>query len=139
MMQVRKEYGEPFIDVVRGFAEMGYSRQATAEVLDFSVTYFKRLVVRFDLGRYFLPQSQMRAECRGGTQPGMPGKGWPKGKPRGRNQWTGKYSDDDLLAQVRKTPSYSLARCMSEINVCTIQNRFGSWTRARELAQVGAK
>lgn len=125
LMSVRKEFGEPFVDVVRGFAELGYSRTATAEILDFNLSYFRELLDRFDLHQHFLPRAQLRRECKGG------GRGLPKGFKRPREP---KYSDDMLLAEVRRIPSYSVARCVGNVNVSTIQNRFGSWTRARQLA-----
>lgn len=125
LMAVRKEFGEPFTDVVRGFAALGYSRRATAEILGFNRSYFIELLSRFDLHKNFLPQSEMRRECKGG------GKGWPKGLRRPRGVM---YSDERLLSEVQRFPSYSLAKCMSDIDTSTIQKRFGTWTRARELA-----
>lgn len=126
LMAVRKEFGEPFVDVVRGFASMGYSRTATAEILGFNLSYFRQLLTRFDLHQHFLPQAAMRKECKG------KGKGWPKGLSRPRGTI---YSDERLLEEVRRLSSYSLARCVGDVNVSTIQNRFGSWARARQLAQ----
>ena len=125
LMAIRLEYGEPFVDVVRGFAEMGYSRRATAAVLDLNLSYFRQLLVRFDLGRHFLPQSQMRRECKGA------GTGCPKGTSRPR---AAVYSNDQLLAEVRRLPSYSLSRHLGTVNVSTVQARFGSWRNARVLA-----
>lgn len=127
LMAVRKEFGEPFVDVVRGFAELGYSRSATAEILGFNLSYFRHLLTRFDLHKCFPEQANMRRECK------PQGKGWPKGlkRPRGKI-----YTDDHLLAEVRRLPEYSFARCMGNVDVSTIQNRFGSWTRARQLAGV---
>lgn len=127
LIAVRKEYGEPFTDVVRGFAEMGYSRRAVADVLGFNLSYFRQVLTRFDLHRHFQPQAQMRGECKGG------GKGWPKGKERPRDAT---YTNEQLLAEVRRLPSYSMSRCVGNIDPKTVQNRFGSWTRARELAGV---
>ena len=125
LMAIRLEYGEPFIDVVRGFAEMGYSRRATAEVLSLSLSYFRELLGRFDLHRHFLLQAQMRQECRG------QGVGWPKGKPRPRGVV---YSDERILAEVRSIPHYSVFRCMASMDAATVQNRFGSFANARALA-----
>lgn len=76
LLAVRKEFGEPFVDVVRGFAEMGYSRRMTANVLNFNLSYFRALCTRFDLHRHFKPQGKMRRDCKGG------GVGWPKGVPK---------------------------------------------------------
>lgn len=96
--QVRVEFGETFKDVVKGFAEMGYSRRATAEILEFNLSYFRQLCTRFDLHRYFKPQKDMRPECR------AHGKGWLTGKKRPFKPR--KYSDEFLLEGVRKHPKY---------------------------------
>lgn len=40
---VEEEFGEPFWQVVRGFAEMGYGRKATARILGYSWVSFSRL------------------------------------------------------------------------------------------------
>lgn len=65
IVAVEKEFDEPFADVIQGFAAMGYSRKAVAEILEFNLPYFRELLDRYDLHRHFLPQSMMRAECRG--------------------------------------------------------------------------
>jgi len=129
LMAVRKEFGEPFVDVVRGFAELGYSRTATAEILEFNLSYFRQILTRFDLHKHFPPQSAMRDECKGRGTGRVKGTLAPRPKV---------YSDNYLLDQVRRMPSYSLARCMGDVNVSTIQNRFGTWTNARHLAGVAA-
>lgn len=128
LMAVRKEFGEPFVDVVKGFAELGYSRSATAEILGFNLSYFRQLLTRFDLHKCFPEQANMRRECKSGG-----GAGWPKGVNRPRAP---RYTDEHLLAEVRRLPQYSFARCMGDVDPKTIQNRFGSWTRARQLAGV---
>lgn len=125
LMAIRLEYGEPFVDVVRGFAEMGYSQRATAEILCLSRAYFRELLGRFDLRKHFLPQAQMRSECRG------QGVGWPKGKPRPRGVI---YSDERILAEVRSIPHYSVFRCMASMDATTVQSRFGTFANARALA-----
>jgi len=76
MLQVRREYGESFCDVVRGYAELGYSRRLTAAVLGINVGYFRQLCSRFDLHRHFRPQALMRPDCKGR------GRGWPVGVPK---------------------------------------------------------
>ncbi len=130
LMAIRKEYGEPFVDVVRGYAELGYSRTFTAEVLGINLSYFRALCARFDLHKSFLPQGEMRQECKGGSKGGG---GWPKGVARPRAVT---YSDEQLLAEVRRIPDYSLHRNMGDVDVSTIQGRFGSWKQARALAGV---
>lgn len=40
---IEAEFGEPFWDVVEGFAEMGYSRRQTAEILEIQYSTFARL------------------------------------------------------------------------------------------------
>src|SRR5690242_16404655 len=103
MLEVRREFGEPFADVVRGFAEMGYSRTATAQALGFNLPYFRTLLTRFDLHRHFKPQREQRPECRGkGTKkPGMMVGG------RVRNGGKRKYTDEHLLQLVSISRSSS--------------------------------
>lgn len=43
--EIEKEYGEPFADVVRGYAEMGYSRSDVAGILGYSRPHFTRCVL----------------------------------------------------------------------------------------------
>lgn len=71
LMQVRKEYGEPFVEVVRGFARQRNSISLTAETLGFNKSYFYQLLDRFDLRKEFHPVGlEQRQECRGGTRQG---------------------------------------------------------------------
>lgn len=42
--EIEAEFGEPFWDVVRGFAEMGYGRTATAGILGYSRVGFLRFL-----------------------------------------------------------------------------------------------
>jgi hypothetical protein len=95
---IRKEFGEPFRDVVRGFAQMGYSQRATAEILEFNRSYFRQLCARFDLLRHFKKQRDMRDECKpyGGAGPG-----WTKGKKRVPHH---KFSIEFMLGEARKHP-----------------------------------
>ena len=103
MRQISKEYDEPFTDVVRGFAEMGYSRRATAQILNINLPYFRRLCDRFGLHPHFKPQQDMRDECKGH------GNGWPKGKPQSRSA---RYTDAEILAEVSKYPVSTLFQSM---------------------------
>lgn len=125
MRQISKEFDEPFVDVVRGFAEMGYSRRATAQILNINLPYFRRLCDRFGLHQHFKPQKDMRDECKGN------GRGWPPGKAQNRRS---KYSDTEILEEVRKYPASTLFQSLADIDLSTVQRRFGSWTAARSLA-----
>lgn len=129
IIRIRREFGEPFREVVKGFAEMGYSRRATAEILDINLSYFRQLCTRFDLHRHFKPQREMRPECRshGG------GKGWLKGKARYVPR---KYTDEYLLGLLRKYPdlTYCQFENLAPVSASTIQRRFGGWNKARRQA-----
>lgn len=126
LRQIAKEYDEPFVEVVKGFAEMGYSRRATAEILEINLSYFRQLCTRFDIHRYFKDQKDMRRECRKTF-----GGGWPKGKKRESGP---KYTDDFLLKQVRSYPDSCTFASLADINISTVQRRFGSFAKARDLA-----
>lgn len=43
---IEDEFGEPFVDVIRGFADMGYSRKQVAEILEIPAAQFARLCDR---------------------------------------------------------------------------------------------
>jgi len=109
LLEIRKEFGEPFVDVVKGFAEMGYSKTATAKILGIANRYFRDVCRRFDLNKFFpKTASERRRECRGG------GIGWPKGKPRETSHnkitdTTGKFQYWPVFSNIpqlssRKTP-----------------------------------
>lgn len=125
MRQIAKEFGEPFVDVVRGFAEMGYSRRATAKILNINLSYFRQLCDRLGLHQHFKQQRDMRDECKGH------GKGWPKGKPQARRS---RYTDAEILEEVSKYPVSTLFQSMAAIDISTVHRRFGGWTAARRLA-----
>ena len=128
LRQTAKEYDEPFVDVVKGYAEMGYSRRATAQILGYNLPYFRQLCARFNLHRHFKLQKDMRRECRKTTGAG----GWPKGKKRNRPP---KYSDKDILAQVRIYNDRNLFMAMADIHIVTVTRRFGSFAKALKLAR----
>lgn len=46
MRRIEAEYGEPYWDVVRGYAEQGCSRQEVAELFECDYTGFRRLLRR---------------------------------------------------------------------------------------------
>ena len=123
---IEAEFDEPFDEVIRGFAEMGYSRRAVAEILEINLSYLRILLRRRGLTDLFLPQSEMRRECRssGGT-------GWPKGVKRNRPP---RYSDEELLAEVRRYPNSTTFASISDIALSTVINRFGGFRKARRLA-----
>ncbi|MFA5380007.1 MAG: hypothetical protein WC455_29875 [Dehalococcoidia bacterium] len=131
VQSIRSEYGEQFRDVVKGYAKMGYSRTFAAQILGISLSYFRQLCSRFDLHRYFRPQSEMVPESRGVGRPNC--KGWPKGKPRVKPC---KYSDEELLTMLRRHPdlTYHAFSGLAPVSAATIQRRFGSWSRAKELS-----
>ncbi len=116
--QVVQEFGEPFPLIVRGFAAMGYSKQAVARILDYTPGGFHKILTSWGLHHHFKPRGQQRAECRG------------KGVPRPQT-----YSDDTLLGAVAKVRSCKEFRAVTGISLHTIQYRFGSWSTAKELAR----
>lgn len=50
---IAEEFGEPFWDVVKGFADMGYSRTQTANILDYGQSSFIRLLDRHGKRHWF--------------------------------------------------------------------------------------
>ena len=43
---IEAEYGEPFVDVLKGFAAMGYGIDTTARILEYDTAGFRRLLKR---------------------------------------------------------------------------------------------
>lgn len=128
LLEIRKEFGEPFVDVVKGFAEMGYSKAATARALGIADRYFRDICRRFDLNKFFPKMaSERRRECRGG------GIGWPKGKPRGKTH--NKVTDTELLTEVATYPKLRLFRARAKFDDRTVRRRFGSFGKAVAQAQ----
>ena len=126
--QVRREFGEPFRDVVAGFAQMGYSRRATAEILEINRSYFcQHLLPRYAQGATWRPQREMRKECR------PKGRGWPKGVPKGSKPR--RYSDEELLRLVAKCDTANQFTGFTGIWSSTVRRRFGSWSKAKTLAK----
>lgn len=80
LREIRKEYDEPFTQVIRGYARLGYSERATAEAMEMNKQTLHRWLNRFDLHRYF--------DRRNYNESCIPrGKGWPKGL-KGQNGMT---------------------------------------------------
>jgi hypothetical protein len=125
--QIRREFDEPFRDVVAGFAQMGYSRRATAEILEINRSYFvQHLLPRYANDVTWRPQREMRKECR------PPGRGWPKGVPQKRRP---RYSDEELLRLVAKCDTANQFTGFTGIWSSTVVHRFGSWSKAKTLAK----
>lgn len=128
--EIRKEYGEPMSEVIKGYALMGYSMSATAQAMEISIWAFSRWVTRLNLKHYF-----NRMNYNDACKPFNRKRGWPKGKHRNKpNKW----SDAELLAWVAMSKSFHKhregegdGRPMGS----TILRRFGSWNRAKELAK----
>lgn len=129
---MRAEFGEPFRDVIAGFAIMGYSRRATAEVLEINRDYFfKFLLPRYAPNAPWKPRKDMRDDCKS-----KQGGGWPKGKQRVKP-----ISDEDLLGILRGYPKaigpgkYDYQRAANNHPwASTFIRRFGSWREAKRLA-----
>ena len=127
VVAVEAEFDESFYDVVRGFAEMGYSQTATAQVLEFNLPYFRSLLKKFELLGHFLPQSQQRAECRGAVSQRV------RGTKRSSYSRAPKYTDEYLLSCVAASSSSYDFHIRFMIDPGTIRNRFGSWKSAKRL------
>lgn len=78
IQQVRREFGDSFQNVVRGFAEDGISQRLTAASLGMTRTTLVYHCRRFDLLHLFKPRSQQAAICRAVGQP----KNYRVGPPR---------------------------------------------------------
>lgn len=128
--QIRREFGEPFRDVVTGFASMGYSRRATAEILEINLSYFRTcLLPRHAPGAPWKERRDLRDECKPRPSSG----GWPKGKKRDKPV---RYSDEYLLALIRRHHdlTYHQFGNLAPVAASTIARRFGTWNKAREKA-----
>lgn len=75
LIDIRKEYGESFVEVVKGFARMGYSMRLTYKTLGIGERRFYKLVARFGLRDLFVKENY-NEQCQ------WKGAGWPKGKSR---------------------------------------------------------
>lgn len=135
--QIRREFGEPFRDVVAGFAAMGYSIRATAEILEVNLSYFRKyLLPRYAPDAPWKMQKDMRDECKPRPSHG----GWPKGKKRGISQRKPqRYSDDYLLSLLcaHQDLTYQTFEGLAPVSSSTIVRRFGGWSKARMMAAAG--
>jgi hypothetical protein len=117
MRRISKEYNEPFVDVVKGFAAMRFGKSETARTLGMSVVWFNKLCTRFDLHKHFYPISELKE----GTWPGKPGV-------------NKKHDSADILRDVRKYPTYTEFKNNSDIPAATVYRRFGDFENARRLS-----
>jgi len=125
---IEDEFDEPFNDVVRGFAIMGYSKRAVAGILEINLSYFRQILSARDLHKHFKKQKDMREECRGGGN-----KGYWKGKKRPFKPR--KYSDEYLLELVSKWPNSHDFMGAAPISYSTVTRRFKMpWQKIVELA-----
>lgn len=128
VQQIRKEFNEPFRDVVAGFADMGYSRKMTARVLEVNPSWFDQLCERFDLKKHFRSRKEYISICK------PPGR--PKGKSVKRPRQA--YSDRQLLAILRrhdeKVSAVDFTKIQKKPCANTYLHRFGSWSKAKMLA-----
>lgn len=132
--QIRREFGEPFRDVVTGFASMGYSRRATAEILEINLSYFRTcLLPRYAPGAPWKERRDLRDECKPRPSSG----GWPKGTKRGMSQRRPRrYSDEYLLSLLRahQDLTYQTFEGLAPVSSSTIARRFGGWRKAKMMA-----
>ena len=99
---------------------MGYSRNSVAGFVKMDHSTFYKLCDERGLTGCFLPRKQLREGCKGGNL---------KGRAR-------VYADDTILSWVRKHPSYKDFQAHAPMTYCTVQLRFGSFEKARQLAGV---
>lgn len=127
-LEVRREYGESLTEVIKGYALMGYSRRAIAEILNVPESTFHSIVKRLHLEDRFNPKNY-NDSCKPHST--KPRSGRPKGIPMQR-----RYNDDELLAKVRRYPSQHSFDLLSGSSSTTVRRWFGSWSNAKRLAGV---
>ncbi len=118
---IEAEFDESFSDVIKGFAIMGYSRTATADILEINLSYFRQLCKKYNLHRHFKKQKDMLPECRGKGVPRKRG-GWPKGQKRPFK--ARKYTDQEILQEVARWPKFQEFQAWSFISPSTVSRRF---------------
>lgn len=126
--QVRREFGEPFRDVVAGLAAMRYSKRATAQALSINPSYFIKLCERYKvIDKFPIKRKDYNEMCKP--------PGHPKGKKIHQPQ---RYTDAELL---KILSGYSLHITKHRYDYLqqkpcsdTIFRRFGSWRKAKRLA-----
>lgn len=123
IIRVEKEFDEPFDDVVAGLAEQGCTRPVAAGAIGMSPAYFRQVLRSRDLYHLF---DGNRAKPKPATRPG-----WPKGVPRPRSP---KYSDEEILKEVRLYPDLNVFKTMASISYETVHRRFGRFSAALSVA-----
>jgi len=118
ILAIEEEFDEPFADIVKGFALMGYSRNSVAMILEISHGYFNHLCRSMDLNKHFKKRTEWRKECRGNVT------NHPK------------KSDEYYLNFVRQYPERLLFHEKAPVGLRSIQRRFGGFTEAKRLAGV---
>lgn len=126
VQKIRREYGESFRDVVKGFAQQGESIKGTARALEIEYKYFRRLLTRFGLLHHFRDRKDMKPECRG--------VGHPSHAERNRRRGP-RIPDRELFEAVRKYPTWRRFDRESPYSPFTIKSRFGSFANALLLAR----
>ena len=114
MRRISKEYEEPFVDVVKGFGEMRFSKAETARTLNISRKSMYNLLDRFDLHKHFYGRTE-QLKC----------------STRGRKE---KYTDDQLISEVVRYENYAEFKENSPIAPTTILRRLGGFKEARRLS-----
>jgi hypothetical protein len=127
IQRVRKEYDEPFRDVVKGFGVMGYSRKATAETLRISKSYFNSLCATYNLDKHFKARKEYLPVCK------------PPGHKKGKRiLQPQRYSDWYLLSILAGYSPRITAERFNQLQgkpcADTYCRRFGSWKQAKQLA-----
>lgn len=124
---IEDEFEESFSEVVRGFALMGYSRTATAGILEVNLSYFRMLLTKHDLHKHFKKQKDMREESRSG------GSHYWKGRKR---EFKPKYSDEHLLELVAQWPNSRDFMGAAPVAYSTVVRRFKApWREIVGMAQ----
>lgn len=126
--RIRKEFGEPFRDVVNGFAIMGCSRNLAAKTMGIDISHLYYLMRQQGIDAPWRKQKDMIDICKA--------PGHKKGDIFPHPQ---RYSDNDLLDILR---GYSPRITVSHYNIVqgnrpaasTIIKRFKSWEKAKRLA-----
>lgn len=160
LQRIRKENeGQPAREVIRDYAEMGYSKRSVAKNLGISRSTLASICARFDLDKHFdKSQSELRPECRGGGKgmvkghaflgrrnpilhagniyhPGEPMHHYLWEKGMGKRICT-KYSQEEMLEAVRTYPDVSLFKAMSGMHIDHVYMWFGSFSEAKRQAGV---
>ena len=119
--RISEEFGSPTVEVIRSFAESGYSKRLTAGALGISRPTLIRFASRHDIT--FPDRSGMIDVCNPGRKTG----------PRCGRQRV--HSDEFILDCVRQART---SRQLRGVAIRTVLLRFGSWSEAKRLARRAA-